>query len=163
MEFDWLWQGMRSWIQAGQTFFTSVTKFQMPTRQYTTILPNDWLQHLGKHRTFEITQSELLKIRRALDRAGSKDDFRDQYWTRVLVLRGDELILGVGSEIRVLNLDEVKDNWITVASRLIDASKDSPDSNWLLEIPYKVSFQTISIASDYWHLWKDLAYTGNRL
>ena len=100
------------------------------------ILPNDWLEYLGSHRIFELSSKEAQQASRTFDRANQYDTFAQQYETRVIVLRGNDLIIAVGSQLRLLDLNEVKDAWIDVAPQFIDANQAGSD--WLLDIPYKV-------------------------
>ncbi|KAI9317468.1 hypothetical protein BX666DRAFT_1937523 [Dichotomocladium elegans] len=102
-------------------------------------LPNDWLQYLGKHRIFSLSAGELQAIQPVFNDADSNDTFAQQYQSRVMILRGSDLIVAAGSQIRILNLNDVKDSWIDVAPRLIDNHKDGlDDPSWLLDIPYKI-------------------------
>ncbi|KAI8142425.1 hypothetical protein BJV82DRAFT_539839 [Fennellomyces sp. T-0311] len=99
------------------------------------ILPNDWLEYLANHRIFELTSKDAQQASRTFDRANQYDTFAQQYQTRVIVLRGSDLIVAVGSQLRLLDLNAVKDAWIEVAPQFIDAGQASND--WLLDIPYK--------------------------
>ncbi|KAI9498516.1 hypothetical protein BDB00DRAFT_867663 [Zychaea mexicana] len=103
--------------------------------QHIAVLPNDWLEYLGSHRIFELTAAESAQAAHTFDRANQFDSFAQQYDTRVIVLRGNDLIVAVGSQLRLLDLNEVKDAWINIAPQFIDAGKT--DTKWLLEIPYK--------------------------
>lgn len=96
------------------------------------VLTNDWLQCLGRHRIFEASQKDLQNAQQTFN--------NEQITSRVLTLRGNDLIVAVGSEIRVLSLNEVKDAWINAAPRIIDTGKSAfSDLNWLLDVPSTVS------------------------
>lgn len=106
------------------------------------VLPNDWLECIGRHRTLEVTAHELAATRQRFDRAQClHDDFGRQRHTRLIALRGNDLLVAVGAHIRVLDLDAAKDCWIQIAPELLDAGKSASDSNWLLDVPYKVKLQ----------------------
>lgn len=96
------------------------------------VLPNDWLHCLGRHRIFEASQKDTQNVHQTFSNQANT--------SRVMTLRGNDLILAVGSQIRVLSLNEVKDAWISAAPRFIDAGLSAfSDLNWLLDVPYRVS------------------------
>ncbi|KAI7879763.1 hypothetical protein K492DRAFT_208027 [Lichtheimia hyalospora FSU 10163] len=102
------------------------------------VLPNDWLHYLGNHRIFDVTHADLQSTQQLLKGTDPYDTFACQYQTRVMLLRGSDLIVAVGSEIRMLNISNVKDAWINVAPTFIDTGKDAQeDQSWLLQVPYK--------------------------
>lgn len=103
------------------------------------VLPNDWLHYLGNHRIFDVSHADLQTTQQLLNGSDPYDSFARQYQTRVMLLRGSDLIVAVGSEIRMLNISNVKDAWINVAPTFIDTGKDAQeDQSWLLQVPYKV-------------------------
>ncbi|KAG2224544.1 hypothetical protein INT45_004389 [Circinella minor] len=104
-------------------------------QQHIAVLPNDWLEYLGKHRIFELKPTESQQVALTFDRDNQFDSFAQQYDTRIIVLRGNDLIVAVGSQLRILDLNAVKDAWINIAPQFIDAGKTNSD--WLLDIPYK--------------------------
>lgn len=108
-------------------------------QQHIAVLPNDWLEYLGKHRIFELNPTESQQVARTFDRDNQFDSFAQQYDTRVIVLRGNDLIVAVGSQLRILDLNAVKDAWINIAPQFIDAGQTNSD--WLLDIPYKVKYR----------------------
>lgn len=113
--------------------------FSPPMQKLNAVLPNDWLHYLGNHRIFDVSHADLQTTQQLLNGSDPYDSFARQYQTRVMLLRGSDLIVAVGSEIRMLNISNVKDAWINVAPTFIDTGKDAQeDQSWLLQVPYKV-------------------------
>lgn len=117
------------------------------------VLPNDWLHYLGNHRIFDVSHADLQTTQQLFNGVDPYDTFARQYQTRVMLLRGSDLIVAVGSEIRMLNISNVKDAWINVAPTFIDTGKDAQeDQSWLLQVPYKVRPSLESPTVSYSHL-----------
>jgi hypothetical protein len=95
-----------------------------------------WLEYLVKHPIFELTNSEKQRtqfIKQKQTRQTSNViDFVLQHHVRVMTKRDNDLIVAVGSQIRVLNLIAFKDAWMRASQ------EPAMNQNWIHLVPYKV-------------------------
>ncbi|KAF7720796.1 hypothetical protein EC973_006072 [Apophysomyces ossiformis] len=89
-------------------------------------LPENWLDYLADHPLFQSTEA-------------SKTSQPAEERTRVLALRDHDLLVAVGSHIRTINLNDVKDAWLKAANEKLKGKADQQnvDKSWLYDIPYK--------------------------
>ncbi|KAI8647071.1 hypothetical protein BD408DRAFT_479486 [Parasitella parasitica] len=100
-----------------------------------------WLDCLAKHSIFELDAAEQ-QISQAIKSKQTRQDnsivnFLLQHHTRVITIRDNDLFVAIGSQIRVLNLANFKDNWLKAHKEANAGSTDLQDS-WILSTPYKI-------------------------
>jgi hypothetical protein len=101
-----------------------------------------WLEYLVKHPIFKLTDSEKQYTQRIQQKQTRQDcnevDFLLQHHTRVMTKRDNDLIVAVGSEIRILNLVSFKDAWLR-------ASQQDTHEEWIYQVHHKVRTVLISL------------------
>ncbi|CEP12760.1 hypothetical protein [Parasitella parasitica] len=100
-----------------------------------------WLDCLAKHSIFGLdgTEKQFPQIIKSKQTRQDNNvvNFLLQHHTRVLTIRDSDLFVAVGSQIRVLNLANFKDNWIKAHREATTKHTDVHDS-WMLSTPYKI-------------------------
>lgn len=105
----------------------------------------NWLDSLVKHSIFDLSEEEKATVShlthqqtRQQQQEGSVVDFALQHHNRVITCRDNDLFVAVGSQIRVLNLTELKDAWLQASKEANDKQAVKSD-NWIHTVPYKVN------------------------
>ncbi|KAG0171462.1 hypothetical protein DFQ28_005138 [Apophysomyces sp. BC1034] len=102
-------------------------------------LPENWLDYLPEHPVFASTGAFKTSTQGYKPTFGAPPT-EDAHRTRVIAVREHDLLIAVGSQIRIINLNDVKDTWISTAKEAIksDNQKKDCDKSWLNDIPYKI-------------------------
>ncbi|KAL0088539.1 hypothetical protein J3Q64DRAFT_1875667 [Phycomyces blakesleeanus] len=95
-------------------------------------LPDGWIERLGDHPIFDQTNSTKSNI--SSQREGVT--FLNNQEKCIAMTKTNDLIVAVDSEIRILNLNLVKEAWLQEAH---DNDNAPPtDKEWLWQVPYRI-------------------------
>lgn len=105
----------------------------------------NWLDSLVKHSIFELSEEEKATVSHLTHQQTRQQqdnnnvvDFVLQHHNRVIACRDNDLFVAVRSQIRVLNLTELKDAWLQ-ASKEANENQAVKSDNWIHTVPYKVT------------------------
>ncbi|KAI9025024.1 hypothetical protein CLU79DRAFT_745892 [Phycomyces nitens] len=94
-------------------------------------LPDGWIERLGDHPIFD--QPSQTQSKAPFQRDST---FLNNHQKCVAMTKTNDLIVAVDSQIRILNLNQVKQSWLEAAQ----AKENTPptDKEWLWKVPYRV-------------------------
>lgn len=108
-----------------------------------TFTEENWLDSLVKHSIFDLSEEEKVSVDHLTHQQTRQQhdnnivDYVLQHHNRVITCRDNDLFVGVGCQIRVLNLTELKDAWLE-ASKQVNQTQAVKSDNWIHTVPYKV-------------------------
>ncbi|CAO3642831.1 unnamed protein product [Mucor hiemalis] len=108
-----------------------------------TFTEENWLDSLVKHSIFDLSEEEKVSVDHLTHQQTRQQhdnnivDYVLQHHNRVITCRDNDLFVGVGCQIRVLNLTELKDAWLE-ASKQVNQTQAVKCDNWIHTVPYKV-------------------------